>query len=319
MILLPDILSQGLERLTRGIPYAKLEKASHDLSSAYRAQTEGEKSSKSYMANYAQKIAYLALRMPATFASISECLKKIGLPIKTVLDVGSGPGTAFWAAWSLFPGLKRATLIERDDELITIGKELLKAIPSFQAVYQKQDLSSFVINETYDLAIAAYVLSELSENSWEQAVEKLYHSSSHFLIVEPGTPYGFRAILKAREYLIQRGAFILAPCTHEAKCPLAATSDWCHFAARLPRTEMQRLVKGASLGYEDEKYSYLLVSKVPLKRPESRIIKTPEKHSGHVRLTLCNLRGLETKIISKKEKEVYKDAKKLDWGDSFPI
>ena len=81
---------------------------------------------------------------------------------------------------------------------------------------------------------------------------------------------------------------------------------------------MQRLVKGATLGYEDEKYSYLLVSKEPIERPESRIVKTPDKHSGHVRFVLCNLRGLETKVISKKEKEVYKEAKKLDWGDALP-
>lgn len=266
------------------------------------------------MATYEQKIAYLALRMPATFAAISECLKHVPIPIKTLLDAGSGPGTGFWAAWSLFPSLQKAVLLEKDEELIKIGKELLKPL-TFPASYQKQDLSSYTSTESFDLAIAAYVLSELSE--MEQVVEKLFQSSSLFLIVESGTPYGYRTILKARDYLIKKGAFILAPCTHEAKCPLAESSDWCHFAARLPRTEIQRLVKGATLGYEDEKYSYLMVSKVPFNRPESRIIKTPDKHSGHVRLTLCNKNGLETKVISRKEKEVYKDAKKLTWGDSL--
>lgn len=312
--MLPEVLSQGIEQLTRSISFAKLEKSANELSSSYRKQSEGQKSSKSFMATYEQKIAYLALRMPATFAAISECLKHIQIPVKTLLDAGSGPATGFWAAWSCFPSLQKALLLEKDEELIKIGQELLKPL-SFPAVYQKQELTTFSTESTFDLAIAAYVLSELS--SWEQALERLYYASSQLLIVESGTPYGYRTILKAREFLIQKGAFILAPCTHEAKCPLAESSDWCHFAARLPRTEMQRLVKGAKLGYEDEKYSYLLVSKTPLSRPESRIIKTPDKHSGHVRLTLCNSNGLETKVISRKDKEVYRDARKLEWGDSL--
>lgn len=313
--MLPEVLAQGIERLTRLVSFSQLEKSAHELSSAYRKQSEGLSPSKSYMVTYEQKIAYLALRMPATFAAILECLKHIQTPIKTLLDVGSGPATAFWAAWSSFPGLQRALLLEKDAELIKIGQELVKPL-SFPAVYRQQELSTFVPESHFDLAIAAYVLSELS--LWEPLVERLYQSATQFLIVEPGTPYGYRTILKAREFLIQKGAFILAPCTHEAKCPLANSSDWCHFAARLPRTKMQRLVKGAKLGYEDEKYSYLLVSKTPsLKRPESRVIKTPEKHSGHVRLTLCNINGLETKIISRKNKEIYREARKLDWGDSF--
>lgn len=312
MIPLPEILLQSIDRLTAKLPFSKLEKGAKQLSESYRQQSDGKKS-KTYMSDYDQKVAYLALRMPATFASITECMQKIRGSVQTVLDAGSGPGTAFWAAWSLFPQLKSATLLEKDEDLIKIGKELLGNLP---AAYQKGDLAKSVLSSKYDLVTAAYVLSELQESALEGVIDRLYQAaSSYFLIVEPGTPYGYRTILKAREFLIQKGAFIVAPCTHEERCPMAGSEDWCHFAARLPRTEMQRLVKGAALGYEDEKYSYLLVSKQSVKRPESRLVKTPEKHSGHVRLTLCNARGLEAKVVSKKEGEVYREAKRLEWGD----
>lgn len=312
MIPLPEILLQSIDHLTAKISFSKLEKGAKQLSDAYRQQSDGKKA-KTYMSDYDQKVAYLALRMPATFASITECMQKIRGSVQTILDAGSGPGTAFWAAWSLFPQLKTATLLEKDEDLIKIGKELLGNLP---AAYQKGDLAKSVLSSKYDLVTAAYVLSELQESALEGVVDKLFEASSaYFLIVEPGTPYGYRTILKARELLIQKEAFIIAPCTHEEKCPMAGSEDWCHFAARLPRTEMQRLVKGALLGYEDEKYSYLLVSKQEVKRPESRLVKTPEKHSGHVRLTLCNARGLETKVVSKKEGEAYREAKRLEWGD----
>ena len=40
-------------------------------------------------------------------------------------------------------------------------------------------------------------------------------------------------------------------------------ANWCHFAVRLARTSLHRDVKGARLGYEDEKYSFLVVSPDP--------------------------------------------------------
>jgi hypothetical protein len=82
--------------------------------------------------------------------------------------------------------------------------------------------------------------------------------------VEPGTPKGYQNILKARELLIHHQAHIVAPCPGPVPCPFAGTTRWCHFGVRLPRPKWLRLLKEAELGYEDETFSFLMVSRQPL-------------------------------------------------------
>lgn len=302
----------NLEKITSQLPFPKLKKAAEELSLSYRAQTEGIKSKK-FMATLDHKIAYLALRMPATYAAIQDVLRRINEPIHSLLDVGSGPGTAYLAALNQFPTLKEALLIEKDPQMIKLGQELIQ-----RATYQSQGIETYKAQKTFDLVIAAYSLSELPEESLSTILEELWKSAGKYLcIIESGTPYGFKTILQARSKLIELGGHLVAPCTHEKACPMQNSKDWCHFSVRFERTQLQRRVKEATLGYEDEKYSYIIVSKAPIARPESRIVKTPVKRSGFISFTLCNARGLETKIFSKKDGEAYQEAKKLEWGDSL--
>ena len=129
---------------------------------------------------------------------------------------------------------------------------------------------------------------------------------------------GFALIQKAREHLISLGASLIAPCPHSLACPIKKT-DWCHFSVRIERNRLHRYLKDGSLGYEDEKYSYLVVSRVAVSFPkEARILRHPQKNSGHVRLTLCDTDGNEKeKVITKSNKECYKRARHVDWGDGF--
>lgn len=309
-------LEQKIENLTASIPFKRLEKAANELSLSYRAQTDGIKTQKPFMFSSDHRLAYLALRMPATFNAISCVLEKIPLPITSLLDIGSGPGTAFWAALNQFPTLKEALLIERDKEMIVHGKRLLSG--QNNAIYQSTDITTFTPPKSYDLITAAYSLSELSESTLEPILTKLWQAANPILcLIESGTPYGFQTILRAREILLKQNAFILAPCTHHNPCPWSSGNPWCHFSTRFERTRLQKRVKGAELGYEDEKYSYLIVSKTPLPRPESRIVKSPIKRSGFLSLTLCDSSGIHDKNFSKKQKEIYQEAKKLDWGDGL--
>ena len=85
------------------------------------------------------------------------------------------------------------------------------------------------------------------------------------LIVEPGTPAGYRRIIALREQLIASGAHVAAPCPHDGKCPLTAP-DWCHFTQRLPRSRAHRQIKGAELPFEDEKFIYVALTRAPLAR-----------------------------------------------------
>ena len=313
-----SLLEEKIETLTSRIPFKKLEQASNELSYSYRAQTDGIKSKKPFMFSDDHRLAYLALRMPATYAAIADVLKKIPIAVKSLLDIGSGPGTAYFAAMSEFTELNEALLVERDKQMISHGKELLSTLKNARVEYLASDISTFTPSKSYDLITAAYSLSELSENTLDAVLTKLWQAASPILcLIEPGTPYGFNAILKAREILLKKNAFIVAPCTHENPCPWEEGNPWCHFSTRFERTRLQKRVKGAELGYEDEKYSYLIVSKTPLNRPSARIVKTPIKRSGFLSLTLCDAQGIRDQNFSKKQKQVYLDAKKLEWGDGF--
>ena len=96
-------------------------------------------------------------------------------------------------------------------------------------------------------------------------------------------------------------------------------NDWCHFSKRISRSSIHRQLKEGFLSHEDEKFSYIAISKVPVALPMNRILRHPEKHSGHLSLELCTHNGtIQNKTISKRDGELYKQARKLKWGDTCP-
>jgi ribosomal protein RSM22 (predicted rRNA methylase) len=97
---------------------------------------------------------------------------------------------------------------------------------------------------------------------------------------------------------------------------MAAAGDWCHFSQRVERTSQHRQLKGGALGYEDEKFSYLIAAKSTVPSKGARIVRHPSKHSGHVQLALCTAEGkLENHTVTRSSKEAYKRARKVEWGD----
>ena len=97
---------------------------------------------------------------------------------------------------------------------------------------------------------------------------------------------GWERILRARSRLIGLGAHIAAPCPHRLACPIAAP-DWCHFARRVARSRLHRLVKHGDVPWEDEKYIYLAASREPVEHPRARIIAPPRSSKGRIELKLC--------------------------------
>jgi len=185
------------------------------------------------------------------------------------------------------------------------------------ARWLKQDLRSGFSCDAHDLVVISYVLGELGSAAAESVIRKAWSCAEKLLVaIEPGTPRGFGAIHAARSLLIAGGAEILAPCPHKLACPMAAAGDWCHFAQRVERTSRHRQLKGGALGYEDEKFSYLVAARQPAKMSHSRILRHPLKHSGHVQLTLCTLDGqVQSRTVTRSQKQAYKLARKAAWGD----
>ena len=317
MRLPPDLLA-AIEQETSAFDRKQLTRAAADLTERYKSE-----SCSSHIVNSAvHRAAYLAVRLPATYAAGHRVFQEIRalapqLEVRTMLDLGAGPGTALFAAAEVFPDLQQATLLEADAGWFEVGRRLA-AGSAVNAQWLQRDLRTNPDLTPHDLVVISYALGELPEHALEPLLRNAWQSANKLLvIVEPGTVRGFAKVNAARSWLIANGGSLLAPCPHHNVCPMAAAGDWCHFAQRVERTSLHRALKGGALGYEDEKFSYLAAAREPVALPNARIVRHPLKHSGHVQLRLCTAEGMETRTITKSQKLVYKEARKADWGDAW--
>lgn len=316
---LPINLREAIEGEISTVKPDALAKATAELSARYR---EGCGLARPAISTDAHRIAYVAARLPATLAAVKAVLLEIrnrvpGVEVKSLLDLGAGPGTVMWAAVEVFDELERVTLIERDENLIALGKRLARnaeheAIRS--AEWKRANLRSELKPASHDLVVMSYSLGEFSESLARKIVRSCWAASEKFaVIIEPGTPRGFSNILAAREELIELGASVIAPCPHAQACPMAGR-DWCHFSERIERTSYHRRAKSGALAYEDEKFSYIVGGKITSPNLRARIIRHPRKFKGHVNLELCTPAGLQRLTVSRKQGDVYKRARKAEWG-----
>ncbi|WP_344313355.1 small ribosomal subunit Rsm22 family protein [Fodinicola feengrottensis] len=267
-----------------------------------------------------QAIAYAVYRMPATYAATATALSALAAAIPnlapaTLLDLGSGAGAATWAAAETFASLQESIALERDPEMTAVARRLPPALDRVSG--QLADLSAIKEFPTIDLAIAGYSLNELSPSTVDTVLSRLALSANTVLIVEPGTPRGFAVVRQARERLVSLGMSVAAPCPHDDTCPIV-DPDWCHFSVRLPRSALHRRVKKADLGYEDEKFSYVAATRLPVHPANARVLRHPQVRSGHILLRLCtDSDGLTDVTVSKRQGDTYKRARRISWGEPW--
>lgn len=317
---LPNELLQAIEAQLSKVPRHTLAVASKELTANYRNQDEHKKGP--LITTEAHRLAYLAVRMPATFAAVTAVLDALmqqmpNFSPRSLCDIGAGPGTAAFACIQAFSTLEHLCLYEMDPQLITIGKQLFKASsPQFSPSWTCVNVAQPFTPVSSDLSILSYAIGELNPEAAHTLIESVWRKTHILVLIEPGTPRGFSYIRKAREQLTANGGFLVAPCPHQHPCPMQPP-DWCHFATRLPRTEMHLLVKEVDRGYEDEKFSYIVASKIPVALPYARVLRNPEHHSGHTRVVLCTTDGLKSETFSRKQGACYKQIKKVLWGSKL--
>jgi ribosomal protein RSM22 (predicted rRNA methylase) len=269
--------------------------------------------------------AYLVARLPATYAAVSFCLADLArrrpqfLP-QTLLDAGSGPGTAAWAATATYPGISTVTFLDNSPPFLKLAGSL--AAQSGHAALQgarqlNADLGNLPSEASADLVIAAYALAELPLAKASETANSLWEACENtLLVVEPGTPQGFARIHEVRAALLAKGAHLVAPCTHVNACPMQPP-DWCHFSVRLARRREHMHAKKATVPFEDEKFSYLIASRQPGALKGARILSPPAESKAEIRFKLCAENGLTQQSIARRDKAEYKRVRKLDWGGLF--
>lgn len=316
---LEKVLQDLGEELLLSRKQKEFELAFQRISARYRSGEGG------YLQTEEERMAYLFTRLPGTFSAcmrvFNEIRNRFELKPSSFLDVGAGPGTGTWAALEVFPELLEATLLEKDSRFMNLGKTLAKKTEAplmEKADFQICDLEKPLEVKSHDLTLLSYSVGELPEKSLEPLLATLWQKTNTALVViEPGTPRGYQKILLIRKMLLDMGGFLWGPCPHQLSCPLSK-EDWCHFSVRVPRSSLHRRLKSGDLGYEDEKFSYVVFGKTPSVPIQGRILRHPLKHSGHIELAVCRENGhMQKETYSKRDADLYKFMKKQDWGDFF--
>ena len=201
--------------------------------------------------------------------------------------------------------------------MMNIGKQLMNNTELSKVQWEQFDILQDDITERSDIVVTSYMINELPEKEKEIVIRKLWNATNKLLIIiEPGTPAGFDNILKIRKELLKKGGYIVSPCSNQGKCKISK-GDWCAFYARVFRSSIHKQAKKGELGYEDEKFSYIAFSKIPVKIDGNRILRHPQIYKGYVNVKLCTKDGIQEKKYSKKDGDIYKRVRKLGAGEKI--
>ncbi|KXJ27318.1 Methyltransferase-like protein 17, mitochondrial [Exaiptasia diaphana] len=144
--------------------------------------------------NKRESAAFAASRIPASYGATLRVLHEISrrepdYKPETLLDFGSGTGTAIWAAHSQWSdSIKEYQCIDVSEHMNDIAEYLLRGSESFKRplhipyVYFKRFLP--ISNKvTYDIVISSYSLSEIPRIATrKEAIKNLWEKTNDFLI-----------------------------------------------------------------------------------------------------------------------------------------
>jgi len=322
---LPDDLHDAIARALAAVPTARWLREAQLLSERYRAPRASQAAP--LAAGDAQALGYAALILPATYAQLRGALAATaarlpGWSPATMLDLGSGPGTALWAATAQWPTLRALSAWEREPALIALGRDLARAsqTPAVRdARWQRVDLRTLErwnvgTLERFDLVILGHVLNELNVETQRQVVAEAWNvTGGLLLVVEPGTPVAFEVVRAARDQLLGQGAHTIAPCAHDRPCPLQ--NDWCHFPQRLKRPEFQRRARAAPSEWEESKFAYAALARFPAGAPIwGRVIREPSSNKAYAEALISTTGGVARFRGLKRHREAFRHIKALEWG-----
>jgi hypothetical protein len=219
-------------------------------------------------------------------------------------DLGAGPGSATLGV-ALFSGSREieAALVDRDrgwDVRPLLGTYLDRA--AVRVVRSGSD--PFAIQGLpFDVIVAAHLLIELDlpldvlARRLHEQVETALAPGGVWVAIEPATRGATRRLHHLREALIERGVEVLAPCLHQARCPmLARDADWCHEARgwRQPRYH-ERLDRLTGLDKRALSFAFLAFGRRPLPSVEevraARVVSSLLREKGRSRFRSCDAGG----------------------------
>ena len=320
---IPDLLEFAIDEEVKKYSIKDLKDIALKLSKRYM---ESKRTGETLLKNELDMVAYSVIRMPATYSAIRTSMEKVlemcDLKIDSVLDIGSGTGAAEWVVSDLLD-VEDIVCLEREKTMRDISRkyfsyhDILKNVKFIESDILKENLSV-----KKDLSIMSYIINELDEKDRLIAIQKVLDATNKLLlIVEPGTPEGFNNIKMIKEYAQEKGFCVLAPCTGNCRGCNLPEDDWCASSVRVQRSKIHKYLKDAEVGFEDEKFTYIAISKEKIENLKDgyRILRHPKIENGRVTIKVCKNGEISEKIITKKDKELFKTVKKKNIGDFVNI
>ncbi len=304
-------LEEKIYSLYLSFKESSLADARENLTNKYKSNNS---SGKSLIENRQESSLYAVTRMPATFVVlktlVSDLIEQGHLQnILSAIDIGAGTGAGYFALSDCYDKID-IELVERDNNMLFVLNNL---IPNSKIT--KSDIVKDNINLKADLIMSSYVLNELAEEDRINVLKKMLEMSNKYvLLVDSGTPKTYESMMKLKEKIKEFRAKVVAPCMTDI-CPLK--NDYCQFYARVERSSLLRQSKSAFLPYEDEKYFYLLIEKQTENESDKddaeniRVIRRPIIKPNAIEIVTCTYYGVVKQIVTKKDKEKFKHAKKI--------
>jgi ribosomal protein RSM22 (predicted rRNA methylase) len=316
---LPTELKSALDARLHGLSRSDATERSASISKTYR-----DGGGSGAIRTEADALAYALARMPATYAAVTASLNalvaiKPDFAPRSLLDVGAGPGTASWAAAEAFPSLTAFALLDANRVLRALALDLGGASARLRDMTYRQDeaRTGLASADAADLVVASYMIGEISDSERIALADLMWAKTRDtLLVVEPGTPAGYARILAVRAQLVAAGAHVAAPCPHDKACPLTSP-DWCHFTQRLQRSRAHKQVKGADVPFEDERFSYVALTRRPIHQRPFRVLAQPIVGKADVTAKLCTPDGLMITKVPRRDREFYAIARRWRWGDGL--
>ena len=320
---LPSRLRQAVDSALEGVSLAEITSAADALSQRYRAEV---RDGRLHLSDERSALAYLATRMPATYAATRASLAAVagalpGFSPVAMLDVGAGPARRSGRLRRSGLPFPMLLMLEASPAMRAWGEQALGFVrPANDRVARCRHQATV----SPSAARANWSRWLMFSTNWRRRSATFWstgygtQTSGVLVVVEPGTSNGWRRILAVRDQLNAAGAHIVGALPARRSLPAGVSRLVSLCSPRVARSRIHRLAKDAEVPWEDEKFSYLAASRLPAATYGSRVIAPAERASGRVRLKLCQPDGSAVhRLVTRREGDAFREARRSDWGDVF--